>query len=278
LAKQRFVQTRPFAVLGMILLIWLFLPPIIKSWLNYSFYEMQAPSMLSASYLRDIQDYWTLRTRKKTELIEGIRDLARLNAAYESRLHENEMLRREIARLEEILNLPSLPGYRYEVARVARRDINGWWQQMIIRKGASDGIEEGAPVIFSGGVVGRVRKVYPNSSVVDLLSSQQIRLAAMLEGDDRPISFRGGINPSLRAPRGIAELVPPDITANERQPRKVLTSGLGGVFPAGIYIGEIQVLELAPDGMFQSGQVILHPRLNELKEVAVILPIQGERP
>lgn len=232
--------------------------------------------MLTASYLRDIQDYWTLRSQKKTKLIEGIRDLARLNAAYESRLHENEVLREEIARLEEILNLPSLPDYRYEVARVARRDINGWWQQIIIRKGSSNGIEEGAPVIFSGGVVGRVRKVYSNSSVVDLLSSQQVRLAAMLEGDERPISFRGGINPSLRAPRGIAELVPPDLNASELQPRKVLTSGLGGVFPAGIYIGEIHALEIAPDGMFQSGEVILDPRLNKLKEVAVILPIRGE--
>lgn len=258
----------------MILLTWLVLPGIIKSWLQYSFFEMQAPSMLAASYLRDVQDYWALRARSKTELIEGIRDLARLNAAYEARLHQNDLLREEIARLEQILNLPSIPGHRYEVARVARRDINAWWQQIVIRKGSADGIRIGQAVLFSGGVVGRVREVYANTAVVDLVSSNQVRLAARIEGDERPVSYRGGINPSLRAPRGTVEFVPPDIAASPTEPKRLLTSGQGGVFPAGVLIGEVRALAVSPDGLFQSGEVILDSRLNTLKEVAVLLPLQ----
>src|SRR5690606_41789985 len=101
----------------MVLLAWLFLPTLAKSWLRLSFFEMQAPAMLSASYLRDIQDYWALRTRGKTELIEGIRDLSRLNSAYELRLNETEILRAEVARLEELLGIPSPPEYRFEIDR-----------------------------------------------------------------------------------------------------------------------------------------------------------------
>lgn len=257
--------------------MWLFLPAVIKSWLRYSFFEMQAPAMLAASHIRDVQDYWALRTRSKTELIEGIRDLTRLNAAYETRLHESDLLRKEIARLENILNLPSVPGFRYEVARVARRDINAWWQQIVIRKGSADGIRQGHPVLFTGGVVGRVREVHAHTAVVELLSSQKVRLAAVLEGDERPISYRGGINPSLRAPRGTVEFVPPDITTSPSDPKRVLTSGQGGVFPAGILIGEVHALETSPDGLFQSGEVTLDNRLNTLKEVAVLIPLRGDR-
>lgn len=274
MAKKSFVQARPFAVLGIILLVWLFLPPLLKSWFKLSFFEMQAPSMVASSYLRDIQDYWAMRVRSKRELIEGIRDLSRLNAAYETRLNEVELLRREVGHLEQLLALPPVPDHRYEIARVARRDLNGWWQQIIIRKGSAHGIHEGAPVVFSGGVVGRVREVYDKTAVVDLLSSQHVRLAAMIEGDERPVSYQGGINPPIKAARGLVEFVPPDIAAGQLQ--KVFTSGLGGVFPRGFLIGEIRSLEVSPDGLFQSGQVQLDSRLNSLKEVAVLLPLRQE--
>ncbi len=237
---------------------------------------MQAPAMSSASYLRDIQDYWALRTRGKTELIEGIRDLSRLNSAYELRLNETEMLRREVAQLEELLDVPSFPEHRYEIARVARRDMSAWWQQIFIRKGAADGIPVGAPVVFSGGVVGRVREVYANMSVVDLLSSEQVRLAAVIEGDNRPVSYQGGINPPLKTARGTVEFVPPDIAANQR--KRLLTSGVGGVFPPGLVIGEIVSLDPTSDGLFQSGQVLLDSRLNSVREVAVLVPVRGASP
>jgi rod shape-determining protein MreC len=275
LARKSFVQGRPFAVLGIILLVWLLLPTVLKSWLRLSFFEMQAPSMVAASYLRDVQDFWALRTRSKTELIEGIRDLSRLNSAYELRLNETERLRREVAQLEQILGLPTLPEHRYEIARVARRDMNGWWQQIIIRKGEADGIQVGAPVIYSGGVVGRVREVYTHTSVVDLVSSPHLRLAAVIEGDDRPVSYQGGINPPIKTPRGLVEFVPADIHTGQR--RRLLTSGLGGVFPAGLVIGDVITLQPGPEGLFQAGQVQLDNRLNNIQEVAVLIPLRQDR-
>lgn len=262
--------------MGIILLTWVFLPPVLKSLLKLSFFQMHAPAVVISSHLHDVQDYWALRSRSKPELIEGIRDLARLNAAYELRLNESDELRSQVRRLEEILGLPSIPGYRYEVARVARRDMNGWWQQIVIRKGEADGIREGYAVLFTGGVVGRVREVNGGISVVDLLSSQSVRLAATIEGDDRPVSYQGGINPPIHPPRGTVGFVPSDISSSFSQPKRLLTSGLGGVFPAGFAIGEIGPLIASPDGLFQSGEVTLDSRLNSLTEVAVLIPLQEE--
>ena len=60
-------------------------------------------------------------------------------------------------------------------------------------------------------------------------------------------------------------------------PRRIVTAGLGGVFPAGIVIGYVQNLELDTGGLFKSGTVLLDPRLNELHEVAVLVPLNPEQ-
>ncbi len=268
------MQARPFFVLAIVVAIWLLLPPVLKSLLRTGFHELQAPAVQTSSIIRDVQDYWTFRSYSKDELIEGIRDLSRQQADYELRLQQAEGLEREIERLERLFDLPGHEEFRYEIARVARRDMGAWWQRMIIRKGRNQGIPAGAPVVYAGGVVGKVSEVYLNTAVVDLISSQSLRLSARIEGDERPISYQGGVTPPFEPARGIAEFVPLDTRAVADDPRRVVTSGLGGVFPAGLYIGEITTLEPSADGLFQTGRVRLDDRLHSLYEVAVLVPLE----
>lgn len=276
MSHQRFDQARPFATLAVVLLLWALLPLGLKSFTRASFFELQAPFATAQSYVQDLQEFWALRTRPKNEIIEAGRDLARLNAAYELRLQESEQLRAELLRLENILKLPPMPAYRSEPARVARRDFSGWWQRLVIRKGRNHGITVGAPVVYVGGIVGRVTEVYAYTAVVDLITSPTFRVAASAEGDTRPISYQGGLNDSFRTPRGTVEFVPLDIFAAPGQPKRLVTSGLGGVFPPGLTIGEIVVLEPSTDGLFKSGEVRLDSRLGALAEVTVLVPLQPE--
>ncbi|MBP6865840.1 MAG: rod shape-determining protein MreC [Candidatus Didemnitutus sp.] len=273
---QRFDQARPFVTLAVVILLWALLPLGLKSFTRASFFELQAPFAAAQSYVQDLQEFWALRTRPKNEIIEAGRDLARLNAAYELRLQESEQLRAELLRLENILKLPPMPAYRSEPARVARRDFSGWWQRLVIRKGRNHGITVGAPVVYVGGIVGRVTEVYAYTAVVDLITSPTFRVAASAEGDTRPISYQGGLNDSFRTPRGTVEFVPLDIFASASQPKRLVTSGLGGVFPPGLTIGEIVVLEPSTDGLFKSGEVRLDSRLGALAEVTVLVPLQPE--
>lgn len=255
------------------MLVWLILPAVAKRLARVGFHELQAPINVAASYARELQDFWALRTRSKTEILAAYRDLAGVTASYAHAAEENTALRDEIARLEQLLNLPSFADYRSEPARVVRRDFSGWWQRLIIRKGHNHGIPVGAPVIFVGGVVGRVTEVHATTAVVDLISSPQVRLAAAMENDDRPISFQGGINRPFRAPEALVEFVPLDLYATPAAPRRLVTSGLGGVFPRGLYLGEVFELDPSTDGLFKSGRVRLDPRLNEITEVSVLVPL-----
>jgi rod shape-determining protein MreC len=273
---KRFDQARPFLTLGLVVAAWIVIPVAIKTFTRASFFEFTAPVTVAASYARDLQEYWSLRLHSNRELIEAGRDVAHINASYAFAVQQNTELQAEVGRLESLLKLPSYVNYRTEPARVARRDFSGWWQRMTIRKGRNFGIPVGAPVVFTGGVVGRVVEVHAYTSVVELISSPTIRIAAIVEGDDRPISYQGGINPTFGPAKGTIEFVPLDIFATTSSPRRLITSGLGGVFPGGLTLGSVTKVEPSTDGLFKTGEVDLDPNLASLTEVAVLVPLNAE--
>jgi len=270
--SQRFDQARPFATLALLFAAWLIAPTAVKSFLRASFFELNAPVPVAASYARDLQEFWSLRLHSKDELIEAGRDQARLNASYALSIQTNAELEAEIGRLQALLRLPPIDRFRFEHARVVQRDFSGWWQRMIIRKGADFGIPTGAPVVFAGGVVGRIAEVHATTSVVELITDPAVRLAAEVAGDTRPVSYQGGLNPTFGPARGLLEFVPLDIWADAEHPKLLVTSGLGGVFPPGLLIGRVVKVESSTDGLFKTGVVQLDPRLAELTEVTVLVP------
>lgn len=273
---RRFDQARPFFTLGVVLLVWLLLPLVLKTFTRATFFSIQAPLVVADSYAQDLQTFWSNRAHSKDELLKAGRDMSGLFASYEFANQQNKALEAEILRLENLLNLPSLPAFRFEPARVARRDFSGWWHRMVIRKGSNYGIPVGAPVVFAGGIVGRVVEVHRYTAVVDLLTSPTFRVAATVSGDNRPISYQGGLNDSFSSPKGTVEFVPVDLTASQASPRRLVTSGLGGVFPPGLAIGNITELGPSADGLFKTGDITLDERLGSLTEVTVLVPLSPE--
>jgi len=279
LRRRRLFQYRPFAILIGLFAFWLFAPYILKVLFKKAFYEFQAPVSVAASYVRQAQDYWATKSKSKKELYEAGADLARLNADYGISILQNQSLKEEVARLEQLLQLPSRPDFKYEIARVVERDFTSWWQQVEVRKGKNFGIPVGAPVIFSGGVVGRISEVGEYTSVVDLISNNHTRLAVIIEGDNRPLSFRGAGAQLFGTPTGFAEYVPLDARISDRSnlPR-LITSGMGGVFPPGLHVGHLANLRQGSSGMFLEGDVRLEKKLISLTEVAILVPIAPEAP
>jgi rod shape-determining protein MreC len=259
-------------VLGFALAAWLVAPIAIKTLARASFFEMTAPVTVAASYASDLQRFWALKIHSKNELIEAGVDMARLNSKYSFSVQQNDELRVEVGRLQSLLKMPPMENFKFEHAQVAQRDFSGWWQRMVIRKGSDYGIPVGAPVVYSGGVVGRVSEVHAYTSVVQLTSDPGLRIAAVVDGDTRPISYQGGENQVFGAAKGVVEFLPLDVYASGSAPKLLATSGLGGVYPPGLTIGRIIHVESSQDGLFKTGEVELDPRLSELTEVTVLVP------
>jgi rod shape-determining protein MreC len=263
-------------VLGLALLAWLVAPVALKTIARASFFEMTAPVTVASSHVKDLQQFWALRLHSKDELFEAGRDMARLNASYALSVQQNAELEMETERLQALLKMPPIEHFRLESARVAQRDFSGWWQRMVIRKGSDYGIPVGAPVVYAGGVVGRISEVHAYTSVVQLTSDPGFRIAAVVDGDTRPMSYQGGENQVFGSAHGVVEFVPLDIYASGTAPKRLATSGLGGVYPPGMTIGRIIHVEPSADGLFKTGEVELDPRLSELTEVTVLVPSGAE--
>ena len=274
LPKKRFYPKKTLTVIIVLLAFWWLTPTFIKSFTRISFFEFQAPLWNVSSHLSEMQQFWSLRSHSKFELLEAGSEIARLNAAQKLRLQEFESQQAELTRLEQLLNLPSHPQFRYEVARVTRRDMSGWWQQMVISKGENYNIPNGAAVVYSGGVVGRVKEVHARTAVIELVSSRAFRMAAHFKNDERPVTYRGGSNLSFAAPKGQVSHVQADLTVNPQNPWQLVSSRLGGVFPDGLTIGLVDRLTLSNDGLFKTGSVRLDKRLLSLHEVAVVMPVE----
>lgn len=260
-----------------ILVFCLIAPRAVKNFTSDIFGEFRAPFDILPSHLRDLQKYWSLTSHSKRDLIETGRDLARYNAALELRVLENETLRTRIKRYETMFSISPMGMYKQHIARIARRDLNAWWQQLVIRKGAVDGIKEGSAVIYGGGVVGRIKEVGLFTSVVELVSSRNFRMAAVFEGDDRPVIYQGVGQVSFGEGCGEVTDVYADMTVSATKPRKLVTSAIAGVFPEGLPIGTVSSLNLNYDGIFKTGRVDLSTDLSALNEVLVLVPIEAEQ-
>ena len=276
MAKLRLERLKPLVALAAFLFLWWLLPASIKSFTRLTFAEFHAPAWLVTTKMDQLSDFWAARNHSKIELLEAGRDLARTNARYQVIAQRYQSREEEIERLESLLALPPQRDFHHEIARVIKRDLNAWWQHLLIRKGRDYQIPVGAAVIFSGGVVGRVVEVYAYTSRVELVSSPRFRMAASFEGDSRPVVYQGRIQSGFVPPRGEVSDVPQDLLTTSRNPLSLVSTHLGGTFPAGLKIGTVPWLAPGSTGIFQTGTVELDDRLHELKEVTILIPLLAQ--
>lgn len=267
---------RPLFYLLGFLFLWWFGPPVFRTFTTVSFTEFHAPISLITSASENLRSYWGISTKSKHELIEAGRDQSRLLASYELARQQNISLSEEITRLQNLWNIPQQAGFVPTLAPVVRRNANSWNNNIIILGGEDKDFEVGSPVVFAGGIVGRIITVGLYTSTVELISSPSFRMVASIEGDPRPCTYQGRKNSSFATPTGLAKDIPTDITSPQDRPIRIVSSSLGGVFPDGLTIGYIKSLRQDSQGLFQDGSVQLDKRLLSLREVAVLQRIQPE--
>lgn len=264
-----------YIALIVFVILWMSGASTLHRFTQETFAEFQAPALQLVSKGSDLSRYWELKSRSHEELISASRDLARINAALELRLHSMDDIRRENTRLRENARYTSNSDYFTVVARVISRDTSSWWQKIIIRKGRNDGIRPGSPVVFSDKVIGRVSAVHLNISEVDLVTSPTFRCTAFLVGDEkrRIVYVRGDAANSLSPSKAKITGIPIDYNQPTGQTIKVLTTGLGGVFPSGLILGEVDGnVRLSNEDNYKVADLSPAKSLDMIEEVSVLVP------
>lgn len=176
---------------------------------------------------------------------------------------------RENARLRQALGWQQRAGARYRLARVVGNDPVNWWRSAQIDLGSRDGLRADLPVLTTEGLVGRVSEVGFDRSQILLIGDPNCRFSArVVETGDRT----GIISPgSSVSSRQTVILTLPN-SDQLKLGQKVVTSGLGGVFPRDILVGWIVDIRPAEYGLYTEAHVKLAVNLNRLDEVWVAFP------
>lgn len=223
------------------------------------------------SSARELANKGSLAILPRSELIKDIEQLRQENQRLRVRDMQREELARENNRLRAQLSLPPLhPDWRLRLASVIGRDPANWWRTLRIDLGARDGVVTNSPVLTAGGLVGRVAEVAYTQSRVVLLGDPDCRVAVLI----RETGDGGIIAPASSSPldSSLVEVEYLSRSSKLQPGQLVITSGLGGVFPKGLVVGQIADWRSVDFGLYREARVALAVKLNNLEEVWVKLP------
>lgn len=207
---------------------------------RYTLFEY--PIQTTSTFFNDFRLFLTQRDQERItqQEIDAL-------ALYKAELEEAY---RQIAQLKQLNELQlSANEYKSIAATVIYRPSDTFLNKIVLNVGENDGVLIDSAVITNKGLIGKIESVSSNQSIVRLLTvqNQSNRVAVKIQ-----------VSPSVTAEaiiqRYVAEkeafevtLLDTNVTINEGN--TVITSGLGGVFPAGLLVGKVSSVEQMPNSI-----------------------------
>ena len=194
--------------------------------------------------------------------------------------HENAALRAEliqrrleIAHLQELVRhaeqaqalLHDAPASQGIVAAIIGRSTIPTQQTIVLDKGKRDGVTLDSVIVDAFGVIGRVVELYSTTCLVMLLTDSESRVAGLVDRSRESGLLVGG-------DRGLCEFLYLDIGTDIQAEDRIVTAGLGGIFPKGLTLGK--VVRVAKDEQAGTASAWVEPaaRLGQLEEVLCLPP------
>ncbi len=203
------------------------------------------------------------------QLEEKNRQLEQTVASLKREANDLREMSLECVRLRQLMNMKKDLAFPTVAASVTRRDRLSVFWTVLINKGSSDGIEIGFPVVTAEGVAGRIIEVSWNASKVLLLVDYNSNIDALVQRTRSQGVLQGSGSSGC-------ELKYVQRTQDVQVGDVVISSGLDGVFPKGLVLGTVDLVERKDAGLFQKIRVSPGLDMVKLEEVMVILLKRGE--
>ncbi len=221
------------------------------------FIKLTAVTVGSVSHVW--QNYVDLRGLRQ----ENLR-LQREAAILQRRIDQLEEQVLETQRLQGLLAMREAWRAEFIAARVVGKDATNWFKTILIDRGSRAGMRRNLPVVAPDGLVGRIVEVTPSTAKVQLITDPVSAAGALMQRTRVTGIVVGNLGAGLRV-RYLPLLA--DVVVGD----EVVTSGMGGVFPKGIPVGRVTVVERKSGALFQ--EAVLQPKvdLGRLEEVVVLM-------
>jgi rod shape-determining protein MreC len=184
-----------------------------------------------------------------------------------------ERLAVENGRLRGLLELQPALQVKSAAAEVLYEATDPYTRKLFINRGTTQGVLAGAPVINEAGVLGQVTRAFPRSAEVTLLTDKDAAIPVInTRTQQRGAAYGGLIKGSameLRFVAGNADVKVGDL---------LQTSGVDGVYPAGLSVAKVAQVERQAEGGF--ARVTLTPAsvADGVRHVLVLEPLSVQMP
>ena len=210
-------------------------------------YPLQMAALLPRDAIDGVGDYFS----SLSALEKQVRELKRQQIASSQALQQAQLSYVENNHLRKLMEARERVPVKSMLAEVLydARDVNS--RKIILDRGTQQGVALGLPVIDNLGVVGQVTRVFPFTSEVTLLTDKEQAIPVQL--------LRNGLRSVAygRGKSGALELRFTAPNADIQVGDVVVTSGLDGVYPAGLAVARVTQVENSAGGSF--GGVICQP-------------------
>jgi rod shape-determining protein MreC len=155
------------------------------------------------------------------------------------------------------------PDFSYKAAAIIGRDPSPFLRYVIINAGSNEGILPGMPVVTDKGLVGRVDAVIAEAARVQLVTDAASAINVRMQTSNTEAMLVGSITGDLSL-----DMIPQD--ANVQVGDVVLTSGLGGNYPANLLVGQVVSVRKLQSELFQQAAIQPNVDFSRLQFVLVI--------
>lgn len=205
-----------------------------------------------------------LNTNKENEnLKRQLNELKIERQTYSEIMLENTRLRNILALKENNLAF-------FTTARPIARGYDRLLSTIIIDKGKEDGIKKDMAVITANGLVGKIHVVRDNYSEVILLKDPNFSAAVRLQK-----SRNEGIVSGTGGRYCLLKYIPPEEPVQKDE--LVITSGLDGIFPPGIFVGIVSYIGAERTDFFQYLEVTPFQPDSKIEEVIILKPYNDKK-
>ena len=214
-----------------------------------------------------VYDFFTL-PRDVTDLLQRNAQLEDEVSGLQSQVIQLQEQLREAEILYSLLDFArARPQDKYIAAAVIGRDPSPFLHYVIIDHGSDDGIRHGMPVVTQQGLVGRVDAVTASAARVQLITDPGSAVNVRLKNKNEEAQISGSITGEV-----YLEMVAQKI---DLEPGEILlTSGLGGNFPADVLAGQVLEVAKTENELFQTALVQPAVDFTDLRAVLVVSNFQ----
>ncbi|PNK60335.1 rod shape-determining protein MreC [Psychrobacter sp. FDAARGOS_221] len=167
----------------------------------------------------------------------------------QAKLQQQDYVLAQNARLQGILSTTKPDQYDLNLAQVIGTDTNPLKQIVVINKGSKDGVEVGQTAIDENGILGQIINVYPNTSRLLLITDELQSVSVTVRRTGQRAIVTGEGSPSSLKLDYIFK------TSDIRLGDELISSGLGGRFPAGYRVGRVEYINPEQNDNFMNIEV-----------------------